>query len=79
MWHALLKTSKGSATHLWANCVIALSAITEIILDLSDFLLDPEIKDQLSMVISPQWVPRILFIAMIITKLARNRSMHEDK
>ena len=83
MWRTALAWSRNSATHLWANLVIALSALAEgaghyadqVAGIAADLVGDPELKAQLLALVPHDRVPLIIIAIMVITKLARNRSM----
>jgi hypothetical protein len=83
MWQKALAWSRNSATHLWANLVIAASAVAEAIARYADQVSgvaadlagDPELKAQLLALVPHDSVPLIIIGIMVITKLARNRTM----
>ncbi|HLN10675.1 MAG TPA: hypothetical protein VK281_17185 [Xanthobacteraceae bacterium] len=83
MWQRALAWSRHSATHLWANLVIAVSVAAEaaahyadqISGTVADLVGDPELKTQLLALVPHDTVPLVIIGIMVVTKLARNRSM----
>jgi hypothetical protein len=83
MWQSLLRRCGNSATHLWANLVIAASAAVEALANFGDQIAgtvadltgDPELKAQLLALVPHDSVPLVIIGIMVVTKLARNRTM----
>jgi len=83
MWQRALAWSRNSATHLWANLIIAVSAAVEVIAHygneiagaVADLVGDPELKTQLIALVPHDSVPLVIIAIMVVTKLARNRTL----
>jgi hypothetical protein len=83
MWQAFWCFSKQSATHAWANLVIALSAAIEVAAQLGDELADtvadlagdPELKAQVLALVPHEHGPLVMIAIMIVTKMARDRTL----
>jgi hypothetical protein len=83
MWRIALAWSRNSATHLWANVVILVSAGLEAAAELGDQIAelaaelagDPELKAQVLALVPHEHVPLVIIAIMIVTKMARNRTL----
>jgi hypothetical protein len=86
MWQKLidvLSWGRNSATHAWSNLVIAVSALVAALAQFADQLAgvaadlfgDPELKAQIISVIPHDSVPLVVIAIMLITELARNRTL----
>jgi hypothetical protein len=87
MWQRLLAASKNSATHLWANVCIVAGGAMEALAQCGDDLMslvgglidDPDLKAQLMATLKDiiphaKW-PLVLMAIMVVTKIARNRTL----
>ena len=71
-----LAWSQNSMTHLWANVVLIVAGLPEIIMDAVDLFGDPDIKAQFLGLIDPHWVSRASLLIAVVTKMARNRNVN---
>ena len=75
--------SRASATHAWANIVIAIGTLIEVASDFSDHIAtfaadawgDPDLRAQLLALIPQKHVGVVTVAIMLITKMARNRTL----
>ena len=75
--------SQGSLTHAWANIVIAISAVIEAIAfwaepianGIADLMSDPTVGPAILAYIPSDKVPLFTIAIMLVTKVARNRTL----
>lgn len=79
MWRAALAWSRNSATHLWSNIVIAVSAVFGAAIEFADplaeLLGDPDFKAQVLALVPHEYAPHVLIGVAVVTKIARNRTL----
>jgi hypothetical protein len=87
LWSTALKWSKDSATHLWANLVIAASVVAGAAMTFGNELLDtaawvlddPDLKAQVVGYaqghVSKDLVPLLMIAVAIVSKKARDRTL----
>lgn len=75
MWQKLIAWSQNSLTHLWANTVsVGMAVFGGVSYFASEIF--PDVKDQIQQLVPSQWWPWIVVGIMIVTKMARNRSVN---
>jgi len=74
-WQRLLSAGKDSATKLWAKLVGIVATILGFVSSGADYLNAPQVSAAIQQYAKPQWVAGIMLAVMVITELARNRTL----
>lgn len=74
-WERLLKAARDSATILWAKFGIAVGAMVSGAVTLSDAAGDPQIGTAIQKYLTPDVAGGILVAAMVVTVIARKRTL----
>lgn len=75
-WARLLAAGKESATKLWAFVMIVCGSGVGLIVEVANALNMPEVSEAIKAWLTPQVAAIMVITAMLISVLARNRTMH---